>query len=72
MLGDLSNFILFGSGFKHFIHEDTLVQGQIPSIKGAARQLKKTLRKLGLSKIFVSTDAPKSEVEELGMICLKK
>jgi len=38
---------------------------QIPSLKGAADQLKRKLEARGLNKLFVATDAPDSEFREL-------
>jgi peptide-O-fucosyltransferase len=39
--------------------------GQIPSLKGAADQLIKKLEKKELKTLFVATDAPIEEFEEL-------
>ena len=33
-------------------------EGQLPSLKGAAKQVKKILKKYDLKKVFVATDAP--------------
>ncbi|XP_022313246.2 GDP-fucose protein O-fucosyltransferase 2-like [Crassostrea virginica] len=39
-------------------------EGQLPSLKGAAKQVKKILKKYDLKKVFVATDAPAEEFEE--------
>lgn len=33
-------------------------EGNLPSLKGAAKQVKKILQKYALEKVFVATDAP--------------
>ncbi|XP_023725442.1 GDP-fucose protein O-fucosyltransferase 2 [Cryptotermes secundus] len=38
---------------------------QVPSIRGAAKQMKVHLEQLGLTTVFVATDAPLEEFEEL-------
>lgn len=39
-------------------------EGNLPSLKGAAKQIKKILKKYNLQKVFVATDAPSEEFEE--------
>ncbi|XP_062580232.1 GDP-fucose protein O-fucosyltransferase 2-like [Saccostrea cucullata] len=39
-------------------------EGNLPSLKGAAKQVKKILKEYKLKKVFVATDAPSEEFEE--------
>jgi peptide-O-fucosyltransferase len=39
-------------------------EGQIPSVKGAAAQVKKKMEEQGIKAVFVSTDAPMEEFKE--------
>ncbi|XP_077864434.1 GDP-fucose protein O-fucosyltransferase 2-like isoform X2 [Saccoglossus kowalevskii] len=47
---------------KDFVHSH---KKDVPSLKEAAKQIKKVLKKEKLDKLFVATDAPKVELDEL-------
>ena len=56
-----ASIVLFGRR-KDYV---TSRAGQIPSVKGAAEQLMKKLDEKELKTLFVATDAPPAEFDEL-------